>query len=325
MSISDEPDSKLFGWLSNSASLLEHPDLKDLKRSKIIIDNIQEQIKTEIPKINSTTLNEKFKNLQNALKEEFSQRGEHSKNVFMQLRDSVLKTWKTNLEESQKIFENNTQYDERYKRMDSYSIYNTFIQFISRSNPSKEELFVGISFAYSHLVNGIYASALRDCYAWKKLSLGKPLDESEGASWFKQQEIHNIYDYFKGNSLPLHYFNGWNRIVRNAVAHSNFRYDKTTQKMTYVNDPIGSKVSVHVVPSARGSTHARRPPPCVKIGFSAEPREQIHSKKYKTTDYDLSDIEEKIEQLLAVYWAVLVTNTIAVVSSCCKEFSQRYH
>ena len=219
MSISNVLNSWLFDRLSNAASLLEDTDLK---RSKIIVDNIQKQIKTEIPKINSTTLNEKRENLLNTIKEEFSQHGKHSKDVFTQLLDSVLKALEKNPEESN-ILQNNTHIDERYRRGRQYQIYKKL----------REESLIEISIAYSQLVSGVYASALRDCYAWKILSLGKSVD----ANRLKQQGIRDIHNYFKDNSFPLHYFNGWDPTVRNAVAHSNFYYDDTTRKMTYVNDP----------------------------------------------------------------------------------------
>jgi len=42
-----------------------------------------------------------------------------------------------------------------------------------------------------------------------------------------------IRQYFVTNTLPLDYFEGWNNHVRNAVGHSTFSFDNTTNSMIY--------------------------------------------------------------------------------------------
>ena len=280
MSMSSVPEPILYQWLANAGKLL---NAMDLKLSSITVNNIQNQIKTETPKINYSELNKKFRDLQDTVEVEFSKRGLHSQNVLVQLQKAVRVTISKNLQESQKTFEVNSVMETWEKRRKSYLICEKLRQIVLRSKPDEEERLIGISFAYLGLVNGVFRLALQDCYAWQRLSKGGSIN----SNWLKRQEIHDMHRYFKDNFLPLYYFYGWDSIVRNAVGHSNFYYDGTTQKMTYINEPNDPA-------------------------------------KFSVSEYDFLQMVENVEQMLTVYHADLLMMQTLLVSSCCTEFAKRY-
>ena len=83
-------------------------------------------------------------------------------------------------------------------------------------------------------------------------------------------DVEQILDYYKTKE-DLLYFEGYDSIIRNAVAHSNFKYDKTTKKMTYVNEKR--------VKQEDGSNPLKR----------------------SVSEYDFNDVYERYEKIKSLY------------------------
>jgi len=280
MSIENIPDDTLFNWLQTSPRLLNSLNLRS---SSITANNIIQQIRREIPHINGTTLNQQFHDLQDSVDVEFSRRSVYSRNILVQLQRSVRRSLSTNLREAQITFQTNARLDRWEQRRRAYRIIDKFRNTILRGYQDEEDKLIGISYAYLSLTNGIYRFCLQDCYAWERLGRGESVDPNALVHF----EVHEIYNYYKDNGLPMFYFHGWDTTIRNAVGHTNLNYDEATQKMTFVN----------------------------------EPRE---TDKKKVSEYEFVEIVENYEKILEIYQLVLIMNQVLSVSSGCVEFLRRY-
>jgi len=135
------------------------------------------------------------------------------------------------------IINDNLKLDKNEQRTHSYRNLQLLKKIVLNGATDDEERLIGISYAYLSLVDGIYTTSLRDCYVWQRLSENLPVDSSA----IVKMSVSGIRDFFKNQSLPLHYFDGWERTVRNAVAHSSFKYDLATQVMQY-EDIYGNQI-----------------------------------------------------------------------------------
>ena len=280
MSIENVSDNTLFNWLETSPRLLNS---LNLRLSSITANTIIQQIRSEIPSINGSTLNRQFHDLQDKVDVEFSRRSVYSRNIFLQLQRSVRRSLATNLREAQTTFQTNTRLDRWEQRRRAYRIIDKFRNTVLRGHQDNEDKLIGISYAYLSLANGIYRFCLQDCYAWERLGRGESVDPDSLVHF----EIHEIYNYYKDNGLPMFYFHGWDPTIRNAVSHANLNYDEATQKMTFVN----------------------------------EPREVD---KKRVSEYEFLEIVENYEKILEIYQLVLVMNQVLSISSGCVEFIRRY-
>lgn len=280
MSVSSFSDEILTCMLSNSEKLF----LKmELKLSSKIVGEMLQIIKNTIPHIDKNKLSSKFIELQDSIEVEFSKKSKHYENVIKQLQKSVRKTIKYNLSESHKTFETSSRYEKMDQRKNSWRIVELLRRITLKGSTDDEEKLIGISFAYLGLINGIYRLSLQDCYAWHRLGEGDSVDPQS----LKNMEVADIYDYFNTKKLPMHYFNGLDLIVRNAVGHSNFHYDKDKQRMIYVDQPKNST-------------------------------------KVKISEYNFLEMAENYTNLEVVYHAVLLLNQESLISTSCDVLTKRY-
>lgn len=280
MSISSIPDERLLEYLDTAQKLFSKMDLKS---SAILVREMKHIIETTKPKIDKNKLNKKFIDLQDTIDVEFSKKGTHHEKIIKQLQHALRTTLTKNLSNYQRVFQDNTKMEKVQQRSDSYRNTELLKSMVIKSATTDEERLIGISYAYLGLVNGIYRLSLHDCYALQKLSQ----DESVDPEAVKNMEVADIKDYFTTKGLPMDYFDGLDTIVRNAVGHSNFHYDSTKERMTYIDEPNNPT-------------------------------------KKRIMEYSFAEMVENYEKLESLYSAILIINQLINVSSTCKELSDRY-
>ena len=133
----------------------------------------------------------------------------------------------------------NLQVDSIKKRMRCFHNLTKLREMVLRNSISDEEKFIGLSYAYLGLVDGIYMLSLRDCFLWHKLANQDHINTGK----IQNMDPSGIYDYFSKKKFPLFYFDGWDKTVRNAVTRSSFHFDFEKQKMIYEDWNKTSKTS----------------------------------------------------------------------------------
>ncbi|MGH2612853.1 MAG: hypothetical protein ACRDFB_07365 [Rhabdochlamydiaceae bacterium] len=118
------------------------------------------------------------------------------------------------------------------------------------------------------------------------------MNEKVYAKKIVKMDVSEIYEYFKQKQLPMHYFRGWEKTIRNAVGHTTFYYDPIIKKMVY-EDLI----------------------PKMKRGRKIYKRKKIRSINEMIVLYD---------KILDVYHGVFFTNQILRVNDTCDTLAKRY-
>jgi len=226
LSVDTKSDSELLELLELSSNLLNKIELTN---SATILDGIRTYISAETPNtLDRNHISEEFKNLQASCQSEFSTTT-HKGNCIALLLTAFRRSLTDHHQESVEVINNNLRIDKQEKRVRSYRNLQLLKKIVLQGASDDEERLIGISYAYLSLVDGIYTTSLLECYVWDRISRNLPVNIES----VYRMSIANVYDYFKNQSLPLYYFDGWDVKVRNAVAHSSFKFDKDTNKMIY--------------------------------------------------------------------------------------------
>jgi len=293
MKVEDLPDEQFYGILDNAIKIF---DKFDLKLSSIIVKEMKDIIQKTIPHIDRAKLNSKFTDLQDTLEVEFSNKGEYPAKVIKYLQGKVRATLKTNLDEMYKTFETSSRYENTAQRMHSWHAIELLRKITvkgAQGEPEENHMrLVGISFAYLGAVNGVYRLSLQDCYAWERLANGESVDPED----LKKLEVKDVYDYFKTQNKPLLYFEGWDTTIRNAVGHSNFRYDKEKQKMIYIDE----------------------------ITQQTESAAGIPTNKKRESEYSFDEMIEIYLKLETLYYTIIMMNEILLISAAGFTLANRY-
>lgn len=118
-------------------------------------------------------------------------------------------------------------------RVNAYKIIGTLKKILEPVAQSPNERMLGLSIAYANAIEGIYKRAVQDCYVWEKISIG-----SAGAgqvTTLPNQDIKTVITYYDKQNIDKCIFEGYDDIVRNAVAHSTLSFDQTTNEMLYID------------------------------------------------------------------------------------------
>ena len=226
MSVNTKSDPELLKMLDQTSHLFH---IAGLPHSSQILDKISRYISGKIPNSLDENYNtDEFKKFQDSTHIEFSTTS-HRGNCSSFLLTTFRKSMKNHHPESVEIINNNLRIDKQEKRYRSYHNLQLLKKIVLNGATNDEERLIGISYAYLSLVDGIYTTSLLECYVWDRISRNLPVNIES----VYRMSIANVYDYFKNQSLPLHYFDGWDIKVRNAVAHSSFKFDATRNKMIY--------------------------------------------------------------------------------------------
>ena len=226
MSVDTKTDPELLMILEQSSQVFHKIGLTG---STQILDGINTYIGSKIPNsLDKNHVTNEFKNLQGSIHRELSTTPHKGKCIAF-LLTAFRKSLTNHHQESFEIINNNLRIDKQEKRVRSYRNLQLLKKIVLQGASNDEEKLIGISYAYLSLVDGIYATSLLECYVWDRISRNLPVNIES----VYRMSIANVYDYFKNQSLPLHYFDGWDVKVRNAVAHSSFKFDSVRSKMVY--------------------------------------------------------------------------------------------
>lgn len=280
MSISLYTDTQLFTFLENSKKLF---DVLGLKLSAKIIGEIITDIQKSIPKIDVQTISGKFVTLQDSVDVEFCKKSAYHKKIFLHLQEDYRYSTKVYQTKVNQLMNSNFKVDMMEKRSHSHRNLEILKNAILRHDPTLEEKFVGISFAYLAMVDGPYKLSLQECYLWHRIAKNEEINIRN----ILESDPAQIYDHFKQEKIGLEYFEGWDKIVRNAVGHSSFKFDEAKQKMIY--EDMDKK-----------------------------------SGKNKIIEYDYEELAQNFYKLEALYHAIFAIGHISLVNGISFEFTQRY-
>ncbi len=297
MSIDQFDDDVFLKWLDQSVEFFKTSRI-DLKATALEVTNIINVIKTTKPHIDKNKLQSFFSTLQDTIDVEFSKKGSYEEKILKKLQGQVRRSLKKHLLAMQKAFETSERYERVNQRM--YNSHNVeILKHVVTRDPKipvesdeleKEQQFVGLSYAYASLVNGVFRFTLQDCITWEKVSNGETADPKEIAN----MEIYSIYEYYKKKN-DLLYFEGFNPIVRNAVAHSNFQYDSSTQIMSYVDETM-----------------------------KKDPKTGTEFASRRTASYDYAQMVENYHKIEKIYELIIVFNRLLLISTSCTKLCERH-
>ncbi len=290
MSLDDFDDFVFFEWLGNSSKFFNSESI-DMKSTALIVDNMISVIRSTLPHIDNNQLKLLHSNLQNTIEQEFSKKGLYENKILVRLLNDMRKSITNHRQETENSFQTSTRYERQNQRMHSAHNVKTLQYLILRNPPvDTEQRFIGLSYAYANLVNGIFRFTIQDCYTWAKISNGDAVDPDTIA----EMDVSDIYNYYN-QKHDLLYFEGYDSIVRNAVAHSNFEYDPSTQKISYVNEGQLKPIATGITPTNR-----------------------------QTVEYSFQELIEKYEQLEVIYNAIMIINQILMIGTCLAKLTERH-
>lgn len=116
--------------------------------------------------------------------------------------------------------------EERTKALKNWQ---TLVRMFTKKEFSDEEKILGLNLLYLAKVEGFFDKDLKICYSWIELAEGKIVDMEE----IDKMEIYKIKQNFESRKLDMDIFEGWNRNLRNAIAHFDFKYDGERKLMVY--------------------------------------------------------------------------------------------
>jgi hypothetical protein len=115
------------------------------------------------------------------------------------------------------------------RRAQAFKIQGDISRVILNGYTNEYERLLGLSFAYATAVEGVYKASIQDCYVWEKLGTGEKIEPKK----VPNMKISDILDYYKRVGSDISIFEGYDSIVRNAVAHSTIEYNEQKRKMLY--------------------------------------------------------------------------------------------
>lgn len=289
MSLDDFEDEVFLGWLDTGINFFKSPRI-DMKLSAKIIEDIVTQVKQK-PNLDHGKIKKLFTDLQDTIDVEFSKKGEYEKKIIEKLHNQIKTALKNHNTEVQNAFQTSKRYERTKQRYVSSHNVETLRYLVTREpREDVEKRFIGLSYAYSNLISGVFRFSIQDCYTWEKISNGEQVDPDVIAD----MDVAEIYNYFK-QKKDLLYFEGFDLVVRHAVAHSNFEFDSSTEEITYVNETRN-------VTSSTGTTGTNR----------------------QTSTYSYEQMVENYEKLEKIYELVMVTTQELMVSTCLAKLTERY-
>jgi len=296
MSLDQFSDDDFLKWLEETVKFFRTSRL-DMKGTALVVSNIIIAIKMTKPHIDNSQIQILFSSFQDNIDVEFSKKGAYEKKILKKLQGQVGICLGRYVQEMQNAFETSERYERVGQRMHSSHNVEILKHVVNREPKTpvesdelaQEQLFVGLSYAYASLVNGVFRFTLQDCITWEKVSNGETAEPREIAN----MEIHSIYEYFKQKN-DLLYFEGFIPVVRNAVAHSNFQYDSSAQTMNYVDETI-----------------------------KKDPNTGVESVRRRTANFDYDQMVENYHKIEKIYDLIMIFNKVLLVSTCCSKLCER--
>lgn len=290
MSLDDLEDKVFLQWLENSTTFFRSPRI-EMDATAKVVDEMIILIKGTISSIDGVKLNQLFITLQDTIEIEFSKKGEYENKIITKLHDQLRISMKNHVTNMRNAFETSKRLERNSQRRISNHNLETLKHLVIREpQVNLEKTFIGMSYAYANLISGIFRFVLQDCYTWEKVSEGEIVDTDIIAN----MDVPDFYNYYKQKN-DLLYFEGYDTIIRNSVAHSNFEYDSQSEEMTYVNE------------SKEGTSPA---------GLTTSNR--------KTVTYSFEQMLENYEKIEKIYELIMITNQILMVNDCISKLVERH-
>lgn len=279
-------------------SLVHFKDSRfELESSGLIVKHIINLIRTGIISnhIDLSNIFKMIQSLQESVDTEFSKKGEYEKNVLKKIQDNFKKCLTDYSSEVLDIFQ--LRYESLEERVNVYQNIEDLTRLVLREPKSpgrleeeKKRRLIGLSYAYSSLINGIFRDSLQDCYAWERIANGKKITINE----IVRKEIGDIYNHYKQVN-DLIYFQGYDSIIKNSVEQSNFTYEQPSGKIIFVD---------------------------LHYSISKQTGKMDITKNSITQS--LEEIAEKYERIETLYKITLILNQILMINSAIKILSNRY-
>ena len=290
MTLDDFDDGVFLKWLEDCAAFFRSNRI-EMKATANVVDNIIILIKKTISSIDREKLSKLFTTLQDTIEVEFSKKGEYENKIIARLHNQLRISMKNHLTNMLNAFETSKRYERNsQRRISNHNLETLKYLVIREPQVDIEKTFIGMSYAYANLISGIFRFVLQDCYTWEKVSVGEIVDPEV----IVDMDVPDFYNYYKQKN-DLLYFEGYDPIVRNSVAHSNFEYDSQSQEMTYVNE------------SEQGTS---------PVGLTTSNR--------KTVTYGFEQILENFHKIEKIYELIMITNQILMVNTCILKLVERH-
>lgn len=290
MSLDDFKDETFFEWLETCARFFRANRI-EMEATATVVDNIINLVKTTIASIDRVNLRQLYTTFQDTIEVEFSKKGQYENKILVKLQDqyrNAIKNYSTN---TQNAFETSKRYERHNQRRLSSHNVETLRYLVTREPKVElEQRFIGLSYAYASFINGVFRFTIQDCYTWEKVSNGENVDPDVIAD----MEVADIHNYYKQKN-DLLYFEGFDSVVRNAVAHSNFEFDSKTGEITYVAE--GRRVT-----SPTGTPSTNR----------------------QTVTYSFDQMVENYQKLEKIYELIMITNQVLMVNTCLAKLTERH-
>jgi len=295
MSVDAFPDETFIQWLDETVMFFNSP-LIDMKQTASESEKLVSEIKSTLPNLDKNKILQQFKIIQDTIYVEFSKKGNYESKIAKKLITQFRKAKRNYPQEAENAFSTSGSYERINQRKNNYANVNTLEVSILRepkkleSDEKEKELkFVGLSYVYASMVGGIFRFTLQDVYRWEKVSNGENVDPEI----VTDMDVEQIQNYYKTKN-DLLYFEGYDPIVRHAVAHSNFEYDKAVKKITYVNEKR--------VLQSDGTNPLRR----------------------FVSTYSFEDLHEMYNKIKSLYHLNIILNRMLLIETALAQLTQRH-
>lgn len=183
------------------------------------------------PRINYDYFNRTFKNLQIVADTEFGKKDPYKKRCVAYLSKKVAGSMQENFASVRDILNASDFTTLLWTRENAYRLSRVLTRMLIDSAKSEEEKLIGLSYSYANMVEGTYKSSVQECYMWEKLSRRETII----TACIIKKDVGNVLDFYTQVKEDRTIFEGYDSVVRNAVAHSTMFYDKPSKKMKYVD------------------------------------------------------------------------------------------
>jgi hypothetical protein len=198
----------------------------ELQVSAGIVEELESAIST---KADISRLNTLFKKLQISTEEFIST--DHRKACFDYVSRISRAAMKDNRDAVVALTNDPIFVEIQRERIEAFTVLTRISNILEHGARDPYEKILGLSFSYAHIVEGVFKRSVQDCYLIHELSEMKAVNVDEVQHW----GVSQLRQEYEKNGKELTIFDGWDDIVRNAVAHARIRYDEKLEEMTFVD------------------------------------------------------------------------------------------
>jgi hypothetical protein len=127
------------------------------------------------------------------------------------------------------------------ERTSAFTVLSRLSTILEKGASNSYESILGLSFSYANIVDGVYKRSVQDCYVIDELSDMRTVDLNN----VQHYGVGKILQEYNEKGKDTTIFEGWDDVVRNAVAHVRIEFDEASDKMTYI-DKIATRTRASV-------------------------------------------------------------------------------